>query len=316
MIFQDGLGIRSNFYHSYSKFLKEKFNEEVYKISLATGGTCPNRDGTKGYGGCIYCSSFGSGKETSKSIKEQVDLFLSNVKKGKKFIAYFQSFSNMYKNKDWLIEQIDMLASYEKIVGISIATRPDTVDDEILDYLKDKSSRFFIQIELGLESSNDITLQKINRKDESKTFLVSCERIKEKIPESHLVAHVIIGLPDENFYDFENTVKFFLLSKSDGIKFHHLYIVRDALIYNQFENGKVKLLSEMEYIDIFLELLKIIPPEKIIHRVKSSMIPINLVAPLWTMDRFFYEKLFKRAKEKRIFQGMNYGNNYFNCWQD
>lgn len=288
----------------------------MYKISLATGGTCPNRDGTKGYGGCIYCSSFGSGKETSKSVKEQVDLFLSSIKKGKKFIAYFQSFSNMYKNKNWLIEQIEMLTSYEKIVGISIATRPDTVDDEILDYLKKKSSRFFIQIELGLESSNDITLQKINRKDESKTFLISSERIKEKIPQSHLVAHVIIGLPDENFYDFENSVKFFLLSKSDGIKFHHLYIVRDALIYKQFENGRVKLLSEMEYIDIFLELLKIIPPDKIIHRVKSSMIPINLVAPLWTMDRFFYEKLFKRAKEKKIFQGMNYGNNCFNCWEE
>lgn len=316
MIYQDGFGIRSNFYYSYSKFLKEMFNEEIYKISLATGGTCPNRDGTKGYGGCIYCSSFGSGKETYKSVKEQIENFLSNVKKGNRFIAYFQSFSNMYKNKDWLIEQIELISKYERIIGISIATRPDTVDEEILKYLKEKSSRFFIQIELGLESSNDITLEKINRKDESKTFLKSCERIKELIPESHLVAHVIIGLPDEDFYDYENTVKFFLLSRCDGIKFHHLYIVRDSLIYRKFESGKIKLLSEMEYIDIFLELLKIIPKEKIIHRVKSSMIPINLVAPLWTMDRFFYEKLFRRAKEKKIFQGMVYGNNCFNCWEE
>ncbi len=316
MNYHNGLEIRSNFYYSYSKFLKEKFNSNVYKISLATDETCPNRDGTKGYGGCIYCSSHGSGKPFEKEVHKQVEEYFEYVKKGEKFIAYFQSFSNMYKKSDKLIEEIEKLKDFQKIVGISIATRPDTVNCKVLEYLTTLSDRFFIQIEFGLETSNDITLKKINRQDESKTFLKACETVKSFLPDSHLVAHVIVGLPDENFIDYENTVKFFLLSKSDGIKFHHLYIVEDSTIYQYFMKGKVKLLSENEYIDIILELIKILPPDKIIHRIKSSMIPVNLIAPLWTMDRFFYDKLYRKAKDKKIFQGMIYGNNDFNCWEE
>jgi len=305
-----------NFYNSYSCFLKEKFHKEVYKISLTSNATCPNRDGTLGTGGCIYCSASGSGKVYVKPVYDQVKDFLQsqkNVNRG--YIAYFQSFSNMYKNKDEIIKDMKKITEFESIVGFSVATRPDALDNDIMDYLNSIKDRYLIQIELGLETANNITLEKINRKIKAEQYLTAVKQVRERISDCHIVCHVILGLMDENMDDFENTLEIFLRSKSDGIKFHHLFVQKETQLSELFNQGRVRVMSEYEYIDKVLLLLEMIPPSIVIHRMKSSMVPKDLIAPLWTMDRRFFEKLFAYAKEHKSYQGRMYGDNDFNCWK-
>jgi len=315
MNFHDGSETMSNFYNSYSQFLKEKFNANVYKISLTSNGTCPNRDGTLGTGGCIYCSNSGSGRIYTKPAYEQVKDFIE-CRNGNKirYIAYFQSFSNMYKNRESIIESMERISKFSQIVGFSIATRPDTIDENILNYLKSISKRYFIQIEMGLETANNFTLEKINRKIKAEKYISAAKNIRKIIPECHIVCHVILGLLEEQFDDFDNTIEFYLRSESDGIKFHHLYVHKNTKLNEMFNEGKARVMGEWEYIESVMKLLEKIPPEKVIHRIKSSMVPQYLVAPLWTMDRNFYEKLFTYAKRYKSYQGKMYGNNNFNCW--
>ena len=304
-----------SFYNSYSKFLKEKFSTEVHKISLSSNATCPNRDGTLGTGGCIYCSELGSGRIYAKTPYEQArDYFDLKIPGKEKYIAYFQSFSNMYKNKEVLIESIEKIMTLDDVVGFSVSTRPDSLDKDILECLKSISDRYFIQIEMGLESSNDKTLERINRKMGANKYLYAVEQVRNTIPEAHIVCHVILGLPEEKYSDYENTIEFYVKSDSDGIKFHHLYVHKNTELNRLFEEGRTQVMDEYEYIECLLKLLEKIPSEKVIHRLKSSLNPNDLIAPLWTLDKHFYEKLSSSAREKKSYQGKYYGNNRFNCW--
>ncbi|MGE3063065.1 MAG: TIGR01212 family radical SAM protein [bacterium] len=312
----DGSGIMADFYRSYSSFLRGKFNRDVYKISISTKATCPNRDGTLGTGGCAYCSGSGSGRVSDKSPFEQVKDYLLAKKEGRTgYIAYFQSYSNMYKGGGGIIEEITRMLSLDDIVGFSIATRPDALDDDILFFLKDISKKKFVQIELGMETANDITLEAINRKMKSADFLSASAKVKCEIPDSHLVCHIIIGLPEEDEEDFKKTLSMFNESRSDGIKFHHLYVIKNTKLEADFKRGNIETMSEEEYIDILLNLLSLVPQDKVIHRLKSTSDAFELVAPLWTLDRRFHEKLRSSAEKNKIYQGSSYGDNYFNCWK-
>lgn len=287
------------FYRTYSSFLKSKFKEQVHKIPININTNCPNRDGTKSTDGCIYCSPNGSGTGIKGSVKEQIELYLGRNPNGK-YIAYFQSYSNMYGNEDKLFKYFSDALDYPEIVGLSIATRPDTVNSNLIKRLL--SLNTYIQIELGLESANENTLKRINRHDIPETFINACAEIKAINKNIHIVGHMIVGLPGDKYADFLNTA--LMISKyAHGIKFHHLYIEKDMPIRDLFENNELQVLSENEYMDILLRLFSNIDPNTVIHRLKSSSNPKKLIAPLWTLDKCFSEKLIEKALIREVTQG-------------
>ncbi len=290
------------FYRTYSSFLKSSFKEQVHKIPININTNCPNRDGTKSVNGCIYCSPNGSGTGINGTVQEQIELYLGRNPTGK-YIAYFQSYSNMYGDEDELFAYFSNALDYPQIVGLSIATRSDTVNSNLIKRLLLLNT--YIQIELGLESANENTLKRINRHDVPETFINACNEIKAINRNIHIVGHMIIGLPGDKYADFLNTA--LMISKyAHGIKFHHLYIEKSMPIRELFENNKLHLLSENEYIDILLRLLGNIDPNTIIHRLKSSSNPKRLIAPLWTLDKYFPEKLINQALKSEVQQGKNY----------
>lgn len=303
------------FYNNYSSFLKKRFGCEVVKIPLNINATCPNRDGKLSYDGCTYCSNEGSGTGNTNSAKEQAESFI--MKKGRSeraFIAYFQSYTNMYGDPERIIDEIESVADMKGVVGISVATRPDETSPAILSKLNDMSKSKFIQIEIGLESANNTTLERINRHHTAEDFKTAAERIRESVQNAHLTAHIIIGLPNETLSDYIRTVELVNESEADGIKFHHLYIHRNSQMKKEFDRGETNLLWEDEYIDLLLILLERLESRIVVHRTKSSLEGENLTAPLWTLDRHFYEKLILRAGEKQSYQGKYHGDNHFNCW--
>ncbi len=290
------------FYRTYSSFLKSRFKEQVHKIPININTNCPNRDGTKSINGCIYCSPNGSGTGINGTVQEQIELYLGRNPIGK-YIAYFQSYSNMYGDEDKLFAYFSDALDYPQIVGLSIATRPDTVNSNLIKKLLLLNT--YIQIELGLESANEDTLRRINRHDVPETFVNACKEIKAINKNIHIVGHMIIGLPGDKYDDYLNTA--LMISKyAHGIKFHHLYIEKNMPIRELFENNKLQLLSENDYIGILLRLLNNINPNTIIHRLKSSSNPRRLIAPLWTLDSMFPEKVRKEASKSKTIQGNNF----------
>lgn len=303
------------FYNTYSSFLRKRFGTETVKIPINIGTTCPNRDGKLSYKGCTYCSESGSGTGSRERAAVQAESFIRKRRKSEfAYIAYFQSFTNMYGEIRRIIEEIESVVCIDSVVGVSIATRPDETEPLILKKLADISLDKFVQIEIGLESANDLTLEAVNRHHSAADFISAVKTVKNEVRDAHVVAHVIIGLPGEGMDDYIRTVEFVNRSGADGVKFHHLYIHRNSQMKKDFDAGKVELLSEDSYTDILLNLIERLDSKIVIHRTKSSLDGKNLTAPFWTLDRHFHEKLLIEAERKRTYQGKYYGNNDFNCW--
>lgn len=283
-------------YRTYSSFLKEQFKSNVYKAPINIGSSCPNRDGTKSTGGCIYCSPRGSGTGSQKPVREQIDDFIRG-RQGQ-YIAYFQSYSNMYGNEDTLMSQYREALSHKQICGISIATRPDTVNRHIIENIC--SLNTYIQIELGLETVNNDTLKRINRHDTPESFVQACLLIRDIIPQAHIVGHMIIGLPGDQYSDYIKTAET-INEYCDGIKLHNLYIERDMPIYRMFTQNSIALMKECDYMAVIADILMGIRNDLVVHRLKSTSRGENLIAPLWTLNRHFHEdflQFFKNRKEE------------------
>lgn len=277
------------FYRNYASFLRDKFHCKVYKIPININTTCPNRDGTLSRGGCIYCSRDGSGTGSDASVREQVEQFIDrNRKRYDRFIPYFQSYCNMYGDQEYLLRKYSEAMEHPLTAGIAIATRPDTVSEKILRSIA--SLNVFTQIELGLESANNETLQRINRHDRAETFVRACSMIRRILPEAHIVGHMIIGLPGDTKDDYFRTMSM-IENNADGIKFHNLYIIKDTPIADMFYYGDIELLGESEYIEIIIRLIRSMRENMVVHRLKSAAKSRNLIAPLWILDRHFHEKL-------------------------
>ncbi len=283
-------------YRTYSSFLKEKFGKPVYKIPINIDSNCPNRDGTKSYGGCIYCSLTGSGTGATATVSQQIDSFIRG--RDGLYIPYFQSYSNMYGHLETLIERFKEAISHNNIVGISIGTRPDTVYREILEQIKKLNT--FTQIELGLESANDSVLMDINRHDTVSSFIEASKLVKSVIPDSHLVGHMIVGLPGEGEDDCLKTAKL-IDAHCDGIKFHHLYIEKGMNVYDMFIKNQIEVMSQNDYMRILNNILPRLNNDIVIHRLKSSSRGSKLIAPLWTLNSNFrndFTAFCKREKSK------------------
>lgn len=271
-----------------NQYYKRLFGEKVYKISLAGGETCPNRDGSKGEGGCIFCSQAGSGDfvpQNTLNMDEQIDEGIQKVKsKGAtKFIAYFQSFTSTYLPTDILEEKLEKVIKRENIVGVSVATRPDCLPDTVLDMLERYSKIKPLWVELGLQTASDKTAEYINRCYPTSVYFEAAERLAQRnIP---FVTHVIFGLPNETEADMLNTVKAVVKAKSSGIKIQLLQILSDSRLAEEYRKGNVTAMDEDEYFALLKKALLLLPDDMVLHRLTGDGSKKTLIAPLWCGDK-------------------------------
>ncbi len=276
-------------YRDFNSYLREVFGCRVQKIIIDAGLSCPNRDGTVGWGGCIYCNARGSGSgaaSRSQSISDQLKegkSYLAKRYKAKKFLAYFQSFSNTYGSPDRLKNLYKEALSVPDVVGLTIGTRPDCVEEEILDYLGEVGKQHLVWLEYGLQSADNSTLARINRGHGVEAFSDAVERTRRRdIP---ICAHVILGLPGETKVDMLDTARFLAESDIQAVKIHLLYVVRGTRLESCYRDGEYRCLSREEYVSIVGDFLSLLPPEVIIQRLTGDPHPEELVAPLWALEK-------------------------------
>lgn len=279
-----------------SAFYKSIFGKKVYKISLDAGCTCPNRDGTIGIGGCIFCSNSGSGDfvpSKNLSITKQIEEAKKLVEKKMKnqsenqneYIAYFQNFTNTYGNISKLSAKWNEALSCSQIVGLALGTRPDCLGDEVLQVLSQLADKAFLQVELGFQTSNETSSKYIRRGFSNKIYFDAVKKIKNANPKIHIVTHVIFGLPGETEVDMLQTVKDVVNAKSDGIKITSLYILKDTDLATDYFNNKFEPIKMDEYFNLIEKALQIIPKNMVIHRLTGDPPKSLLIEPTWTTDK-------------------------------
>ncbi|BDC93859.1 TIGR01212 family radical SAM protein [Treponema bryantii] len=293
-----------------SDFYQSVFGCKTYKISLDAGCTCPNRDGTKGTGGCIFCSQAGSGDfvasrklsipdqiEQGKKLVESKLRGRSGERRGK-FIVYFQSFTSTYGDPVELLEKYREALSCEGVVGLAVATRPDCLSPAILQGLAEISRTHFVQIELGLQTSNEKTGRLINRCYTNEDYIEAVYRIRETAPQIHIVTHLIFGLTNESEEDMLNSVRFVVRHASKvfetdeknrvipfGIKITSLYILKNTHLAAMYERNEYQPVSKEVYFSLLKKALPLLPENCIIHRLTGDPPKSLLIAPSWTTDK-------------------------------
>ncbi len=274
---------------SFNDYCQKNFGEKLYKISLNAGFSCPNRDGTKGTRGCIFCSEGGSGdfaQPLGTSIHEQIENAKRQVAKkykGSRYIAYFQAFTNTYGSAERLREIFLPVAEREDIAAIDIATRPDCLGEEALEVLKELTERKPVIVELGLQSIHEKTVQYIRRAYENREYEEAVSKLNEL--GIHTVTHVILGLPGETKEDMVETVKYVVQHKSSGIKLQLLHVLKGTDLAEDYEAGKFEVLSLDAYMDILKACVAEIPEEMVVHRLTGDGPKKLLIAPLWSGDK-------------------------------
>ena len=295
-------------YHTLNYHFKTKYNSKVVKISLNAGFSCPNIDGTVGYGGCIYCSRSGSGEfggDKNKPLTEQfydIKKVIDKKWPNSKYIAYFQAHTNTYAPLNILKEKYESVLNLDNVIGIAIATRADSISDECLEYLSDLNKRTNLTIELGLQTIHDTTSKLINRCHTLKQFEETYYKLKERNIE--VVVHIINGLPYETKKMMLETVKYLNKLKIDGIKIHMLNIVKDTALATLYQTKPFHILTKEEYIDIVIKQLELLDPKIVIHRITSDPDPKNLIAPTWLLKKCnLLNDIDKEMKKRDTYQG-------------
>ncbi len=276
-------------YYDFNTYLRGRFGCRVQKITVDAGMTCPNRDGTLSVGGCIYCNARGSGTgahEQGLSIARQIaggKARLGKKYKARKFIAYFQAFSNTYAPVPVLKAIYEEALADEAVVGLSIGTRPDCVNEEILDLLEAYARNRLVWVEYGLQSAHDETLHKINRGHDFRAFADAVSATRSRgIP---VCAHVILGLPGETEQHMMQTADALSDLGIDGLKLHLLYVVRGTVLEKWYQEGRFACMSRSQYVDAVCEFLARTPENVVIQRLTGDPHPQELVAPQWCLDK-------------------------------
>ena len=271
-------------YNQFSEYLKNKFGAKVYKITLDARFSCPNRDGTISKDGCIFCDDSGSFSQAHSnllSIEEQVNTGAETLKKrfkAQKFMSYFQAFSNTYKPVKELEKIYTASLCRDDIVGISIGTRPDCIDNEKLDLISSFTPNYYTWIEYGLQSVHDKTLEKINRGHDYKTFLKAYEQTKNK--NINVCLHVILNL-FETYDEMMETAKEIAKLEPDGVKIHMLCALEGTMLAKIYQEGEIEFMSEDEYVSTVCDFLEYLPPKTTIHRLAGNGLRTELIAPRW-----------------------------------
>ncbi|MGG7164673.1 TIGR01212 family radical SAM protein [Clostridium ihumii] len=301
-------------YHTLNYFLREKFGEKIFKISLDAGFSCPNRDGKVSKGGCIFCSERGSGDfagDRAFSISKQfedIKLMMNKKWKEGKYIAYFQAYTNTYASVDVLRAKYDEAINNEGVVGLAIATRPDCLSEEVLDLIEEYSKKIYTWVELGLQTSNDETAKIINRGYKLEVFDEAVKNLNSR--NIDVVAHVIFGLPNETKEDMINTIKYISNSGVKGIKMHLLHVMENTPLEVMYKHGKLRLMEQDEYIETICEAVTLLPQDMVIHRLTGDAPRNLLVGPMWSLKKWeVLNAIDKKMEDDNLYQGKNFISN-------
>lgn len=298
-----------NRYYSLNEYLKEVFGEKVYKLSLDLGLTCPNRDGTLDTRGCIFClegsSHFAKQKGSIHERIEEAKQLIAKKTDAKKFIAYFQSYTNTYAPIEFLEHTFSEVIAREDIVALSIATRPDCLPDDVLELLAKLNKQKPVWVELGLQTSNENTAKYIRRCYKNEVFRDAVARLKNE--NIDVITHIILGLPDETKQDMLNSVRFAVEAGTKGIKLQLLHVLENTDLSKDYRSGKFKTLELDEYMEILFDCIEIIPQNVVIHRLTGDAPKKFLVSPLWSGDKKTVMNTINREMNLRnIVQGSKY----------
>lgn len=298
-------------YHSLNYFLRNKFNEKVFKISLDGGFSCPNRDGTISKGGCLFCSESGSGDYAGNRVlsigKQFCDIKEMMNKKWKegKYIAYFQAFTNTYAPVDELREKYKEAIKQDGVVALAIATRPDCLGEDVLDLLEEINKEVYVWVELGLQTVSDDTARKINRGYKLDVYEDAIYRLKKR--NIDFVTHCIFGLPGETKDDMLNTVKYISQTGSKGIKFHLLHLMKNTPMVKLYERGELEFLSQDDYIDLICKGISMIPEDMVVHRLTGDAPRDLLIGPMWSLKKWeVLNAIDKALVDNEIYQGKDF----------
>ena len=300
-------------YHTLDYYYKTKFNSKVCKISLNAGFTCPNIDGTVGTGGCIYCSKLGSGEYAGDKNDDLITQFntikkiMTNKWPNAKFIGYFQANTNTYAPVNILREKYELILKQDNIIGLSIATRADSITDECLEYLSELNKRTFLTIELGLQTIHEKTSILINRCHTLKQFEDMVTKLRKH--NINVVVHIINGLPYETKEMMIDTIKYLNNLDIQGIKIHMLSVLKDTKLAKMYQDKPFKLITRDEYIDIVCSQLEYIRPEIVIHRITGDPKISDLIEPDWLIKKVtILNDIDKELVKRNSYQGKRLEN--------
>ena len=298
-------------YHTLNYFLREKFGEKVFKISLDAGFSCPNRDGKVSKGGCIFCSERGSGDfagDRRFSIERQFDeikTMMNKKWKNGKYIAYFQAYTNTYGPIELLREKYEEAVNQEGVVALAIATRPDCLSEEVLDLIEEYSKKVYTWVELGLQTSNDETAKIINRGYDLSVFETAVKNLRKR--NIDVVTHVIFGLPNENKEQMLKTIDYVAHSDIQGIKIHLLHVMENTPLEKFYNDGILKLMDMDEYIDIICEAVTRLPENIVVHRLTGDGPRNLLIGPMWSLKKWeVLNAIDNTLKDRELYQGKNF----------
>ena len=302
-----------NPYNDYSSFIRAHFGKPVQKLSLNTGFTCPNRDGSKGIGGCTYCNNNSFHPDycaPEMSITDQLEkgiAFFAGKRKTQKYLAYFQAYTNTYADIQRIKQLYSEALAHPKVVGLVTGTRPDCIDEELIDFLSVLAKKYFISLEFGVESTLDNTLEKVNRCHTFEETVAAYSMAKDQ--GIYLGAHLIIGLPGESKKDILHHADKLSKLPIHFLKLHQLQLVKHTVMAVQYKRDphEFDLFDMEEYIDLITEFVARLRPDIIIERFISQTTRDLLIAPHWGVKNFeITEEIRKRFQERNLWQGKNY----------
>ena len=298
-------------YHTWNYYLRNTFGEKIFKVSINAGFTCPNIDGKVSYGGCTYCSKEGSGDFAGNPkddlIKQFNEIKTMMLKKwpNAKYIGYFQAYTNTYAPLEVLKEKYETILAQDDVVGLSISTRPDCLEDDVVEYLGELNKRTNLWVELGLQTIHDSTSKLINRGHDYKTFLEGVKKLQAK--NIKVVVHIINGLPGEDYNMMMETAKAVADMNVHGIKIHLLHVIKGTPMEKMLEKNMMTLMTQEDYVNLVCDQLEILPAEMIIHRLTGDGKKEDLVGPLWSLKKWeVLNAIDDTMKARDSYQGIKY----------
>ncbi|WP_068776215.1 TIGR01212 family radical SAM protein [Paenibacillus sp. FJAT-26967] len=301
-------------FHTWNHEMRHQFGEKVFKVMLDAGFTCPNRDGTIAIGGCTFCSARGSGDFAGRRRDDLVTQFntIRDRQHQKwpeaKYIGYFQAYTNTYAPVEELREYYEVILEQPGVVGLSIATRPDCLPDDVIEYLAELNERTYLWVEMGLQTIHDSTSTLINRAHDTECYLEAVEKLRKH--NIRTCAHIIYGLPQESHEMMIETGKAVAAMDVQGIKIHLLHLMRKTPMVKQYEAGLLRFLEQDEYIKLIVDTLELLPPEMIIHRLTGDAPRDLLIGPMWSLKKWeVLNAIDDELKRRSTWQGKLWAGN-------
>ncbi|WP_407271943.1 TIGR01212 family radical SAM protein [Radiobacillus sp. PE A8.2] len=295
-------------YHSWNYHLKQIFGHKVFKVALDGGFDCPNRDGTVAYGGCTFCSAAGSGDFAGDRVDDLETQFnaiknkMHHKWKDGKYMAYFQAYTNTHAPIAELREKYETVLRQDDVVGLSIATRPDCLPEDVVEYLAELNELTYLWVELGLQTIHQDTSDLINRAHDLQCYLEGVEKLRKH--GIRVCTHIINGLPGENYQRMMETARAVSEMDVQGIKIHLLHLLKGTPMVKQYEKGLLEFLTKEDYIKLVVDQLEILPEDMIIHRITGDGPPDLLIGPMWSMNKWdVLNSIDKELTQRNSWQG-------------